>query len=581
MSALSVTQRRFLAALLLTIASSAVVVGLHRQSIRTAVSAHGMLHTAVANQFLEPTSASHRLENPYFAGEPLAYYWVYHLTAARIAQVAGVHPLRAFEILAILALALIWFSAAALGGRLYGGMLPGVAVGYLAVSGTNPLGALALLWKLTVVGVAFPLDGARYLWGIAHPVMGLARIRDPYALYGPLVNFFLNVTSRPLALAFLLVMVAMLWQWLANRRVWWLAGLGLATTASTMFSPLIGLPAGATMAGSLGLMAAIRWYQGRDQVEARGWAGAAIAIIIGLIAAIPTFVSLLAQTDGGVTIGFRPSNTLGVFVSILPVAILAVGGLLRTGDGLRRRYLWAVVLSVGVLLAAAVGTTLRASNDTNFFHAAAFLLAVPAAGAFALPAGPVSRRQWAVQAAVLAFFLPSTAIVVAAYTRRPSVDLAFEGRFLQATPAGSPRDQLYHWILANTEPQSIFVLDPRPPLVTSMGNTPELPTLTGRSIFVGQEGSYMIAPYAEAARRVALAAKLVDGLPVTPADLEYLAQLDRPVFLVSRAGATSDTMALLQESYGPPVFSIDSMAVFELSLVSDDSIGDPVTGDDS
>ena len=70
-------------------------------------------------------------------------------------------------------------------------------------------------------------------------------------------------------------------------------------------------------------------------------------------------MNLFAQTDGGVTIGFRPSAALGVFASILPMAILAGGGLLRTGDGMKRRYLWAVVLSVGVLLTAAVGTTLQ------------------------------------------------------------------------------------------------------------------------------------------------------------------------------------------------------------------------------
>ena len=171
------------------------------------------------------------------------------------------------------------------------------------------------------------------------------------------------------------------------------------------------------------------------------------------------------------------------------------------------------------------------------------------------------------------------ALVVAAYVRRPPIALAFEGRLLQATPEGSHRYRLYEWIRSSTAPESIFVLDPRPPLETSMGNTPELPTLTGRSIFVGQEGSYMIAPYPEAAKRLALAAQLLDGVSATPSDRDYFAQLGRPVFLVSRSDETSDTAALLRASYGQPVFSSGPLAVFELTQASSGSGSNLVPGD--
>lgn len=123
------------------------------------------------------------------------------------------------------------------------------------------------------------------------------------------------------------------------------------------------------------------------------------------------------------------------------------------------------------------------------------------------------------------------------------------------------------------------MLDPRPPLETSRGNTPELPTLTGRSIFVGQEGSYMIAPYPEAAKRLSLAARLLDGVPATPADRYYLAQLGRPVYLINRTGETSDRRARLRASYGPPVFSSGPLAVFEFAQALDGSAGDSVSGD--
>lgn len=561
MTKLTTRQVRYVVALGLTLASSGIVVAIHRQSARTAISAHGLLHTAIANQFMEPVQGSHPLENPFFAGAELPYYWVFHWTAARVANQTGVHVLRAFELLILAALAIVWFSAAALGGRLYGGILPGAALGFLALAGTNALGVPALLWKLTVGGAMFPADGPNYLWGIVHPVMGMARIHDPFALYGPLVNFFLNVTSRPLALALLLLVAAMLWRWLDEERVSWLAGLVLTTAAATAFSPIIGLPAGAAIAGALVLVAVTSWWSGPHPGLGRRMIAAALAIGVGLLLASPTFLHLFGQAGGGIELGPRGSTFMGVAASILPLALVAGIGIWRTGEPVRRSYLAVVTIAATVLLIAAVITKIRASNDTNFFHAGAFLMAVPAAAMFR----PwTSRLQSAARLSLVLVFAPTASLVLLAYTRRPPVALAFLDGRLERVPASSPRAQLYRWVREATAPDAVFVIDPRPPLEMAMGNVLEFPALTGRSLFVAQAESYMVAPYTDADRRHGIAVRLLSGDPLDPADRTYVDRLSRPVYLVSREADVADRMARLQDLFGPPRFRSGPVAAFAL-----------------
>src|SRR5262245_23655249 len=157
---------------------AAVIVTLHHSSFRTLVSAHGLLHSAIAQRFADGWLPFERPENPFFAGERLPYYWFYHYIAARIGAAAGVHALLAFEILEIVAVGIVWFAGAALGRRLGWGPGPSIAIGFLGFAGTNAFGSLFLLAKLAA-GRPWPIDDGAYLWGLTHPVMGMIRWNDP------------------------------------------------------------------------------------------------------------------------------------------------------------------------------------------------------------------------------------------------------------------------------------------------------------------------------------------------------------------------------------------------------------------
>jgi hypothetical protein len=57
--------------------------------------------------------------------------------------------------------------------------------------------------------------------------MGLLRVNDPGALYGPIVNFFLNTTSRPLALGLVVVLLLSLLRYLQQPTISALGALAL------------------------------------------------------------------------------------------------------------------------------------------------------------------------------------------------------------------------------------------------------------------------------------------------------------------------------------------------------------------
>ena len=447
-----------------TLATAAVVVGVHRESPRTAVSAHGLLHAAIALRFAE-TSATFSAppENPFFAGEPLPYYWAFQYAAAQVGELLGTNPLRAIEALVLVAVGLVWLAGAALGRRLYGGVGAGLAVGLLAFAGSNPWGAGILGWRVLRDGAEVLADDPDFLWGIAHPAMGLARHADPHCLYGPLLNFFLNTTSRPMALALLLVALLALLAWLRRGRPVAWVGLALAVALATASSPIVAGPA--IPALGLGLLLARPGRRGGGDSPWRGGVLPALgALVLGGLLALPTCHHLFGLGgQEGVRLGPRAAAAAPVAASSALLLALALAGALRS-SGDRRRFALAVLSAGLVLLAASALVELPVGNDTNFFHAGSLLLAVPAAGAFQPSRRPRSPWRGRLQLAlVLLVFLPTPAVVVWAYLDRPPVPLDLSGPVLTRTPAGSPLERFYRWVRGETERDAVFVLDPGPP----------------------------------------------------------------------------------------------------------------------
>ncbi len=532
--------------LLLAVGVVLAVVVLHRTNPRTLISAHGFLHAAVVMEF-RGDALRVPPENPFFAGHPLPYYWFFHWLAAQLGRPFGLDPLRSLELVILLATVAGVAAGGRLGWQLHRRARAAVFLPALALLGAHPQAPLVLLLRALRHGLAE--DDGTYLWGIAHPLMAQMRLWDPFALYGPLLNFFLNVTSRPAALMALLAALLCLYGFLTRGA----PGSGLALVASsavcTALSPLVGLGATLSLAAALALAA---WRLPEDAPPPRRVAAGAGLLVLGAAAAAPTYAQLLVAGGEGLPLQDLAgllSRLRSMLASAWLVAILALLGA-WTSVGAARFFGSALVLACAALLAGAALARLPVANEVNFFHAALVLLAVPAAGAAA--------RSRPVSLAVAAAFLPTAGLILFAYTGRAPAPLAIRDAAYVRLPETSDRSRLYTWIRTQTAADTVLLLEPDSAARTCCGNTAELPAFTGRRLFTERSRHYLVEPYAEAGRRERLARALVSGERPSAEDAAYLASLGRPILVLT----DEDGPSRLESTLGAPVFRSGSLVAY-------------------
>lgn len=546
-----------------------LVWSVHRASPRTLVSFHGLLHAAIVEE-LGADGASFPPENPFYAGHPVAYYWFFHLLAAQLVRLFDLNVFYAMEALILFATGTLAIVGVALGRKLYGSTLAGVLIGYLVMAGTNPLGVVFALYKVARNGVHLLNDDPNHLWGVVHPVYSVIRYDDYGGLYGPLLNFFLNMTSRPAALAGLLLTILCLYRAWRNEQVksWVLVGIACALT--TAFSPIIGITAGgALMAGMIGTRLLHRWSASAETrpIKPITVLFASLALAAGILAASPLYYHLVFGPSASrvqfllfSAVGLR--QLLTVMLSILPLLAIALWGLLRAPQD-RRGFLAVLVLSALVLLGMSVGVSLPAGNHSNMFHAAVVLLAVPAAGAILRSRSGSDATSPRRAALIGVIFLPTVLTLLAAYMFRSPVPVSFDRSYLQRNPRESDLALLYQWARTETDPRSVFVIDPRD-RVAVCGNTAEFPAMTGRAIFTEHFRHYIVEPYSDHRMRFEMAVRLSSGDTPSPSDRAYLAELSRPVYLVSQHSEGAGLMDRVSSVPGPLVFNEGDFAVFKL-----------------
>ena len=223
--------------------------------------------------------------------------------------------------------------------------------------------------------------------------------------------------------------------------------------ACALFSPLIGLAAGGSLAAAFFLVYAVR----SERASRAQMLLTPLALLTGVLLAAPTFVQLF-KISGGDTLTFGIDRTLlAVCANAAVLYALALVAIRRT-ERARRSYLLALTAAATVLLLAAGFARLPATNESNFYHAGILLLAVPAAGAF-VPSALWSASKARLAAAALLVFLPSTAAVAAAFWHRPDVALEIRGRDLVRIPATSGPALAYRWIAQQTETNAVFITE--------------------------------------------------------------------------------------------------------------------------
>lgn len=541
----------------MALACVAVILGIHRESPFTLVSAHGLLHSAIAERFLVAPWVFPP-ENPFFAGEPLVYYWALHALAAGLAKGLGIDVLRAIEVWVVLAAVALVGLAAGLGRSTHGRVGFGLVVAFLVLAGAHAQAPLVLAWKVLRVGGLPPDDGS-YLWGLVHPASQWMRLGDPYGQLGPLANFFLNTTSRPLALATLVGVLWALGAALRGKRKAWV-GLLLGMVLLSLWSPIIAISGGLSLIGAVVVVAvAQRLGVPRLPAEPRlAVLPACLALLGGLALGFPSYAHLLGgaggEGNGLLGGGLRTAleHGFGALASGWALAGLAVLGWWRAPEG-RRAELAVYLVAAAPLLLATAGVVLPVGNFTNFFQAALVLLAVPAAGAIRARDGTLSRRG---VVGLLLLFLPTLLLVLWTYTGRPPTEIGSRGgRLVQLE---GPRAVVYDWLRENSPVDAVVVIDPGPPTRASQGNTAELPALTGRTLWTERAQHYIVSSYPEVEERVDIARRLSAGLVLSADQQVRIAALERPVYVLVEAEARLGAAA----RWGAPVVESGQLALF-------------------
>ncbi len=557
---------------LLAVAPVAVAVAMLSSS-RTLVSWHGFVHAGIAERV---AGGSLPPENPFFAGEPLPYYWVHQALAAALAGALSVDTLHALALLTLASLAVLTYSALQLGARHFGSVGAGLLIGWLALAGLNPAGPAIAAAKAVKLGVpllefapepvetVFVSNESADLF-MTHPLLGALHLGADWRR-GQNLPWFLDNSSRGPALALLVPLMALV---LGRPSRWMLLASGALGALVAALNPLVGLGgAGALFggAGAVGLAArahlpALRVVPApRPRDTGLLAAGAAL---LGALLAAPSYLQLFAGA------GSEPATlSLGdaflrkaasIAASFCVLAPLACYGALRAPDRLRAKLL-AIALG-GLALAAAVPPLgLAEGNEHNLANVAGVLLAVPALG-FAAERG-LSRIAAAL---LLLAFLPITLGTLASFAGRPPLPIAMRGGVLVRLPPEEPLAELYAWIRRETPRAAVFVVDPAHP-VKMATNVSELPAFTGRALYVDQP-SYLTTPHASFRERTLRAAAITSGAVPSQTDRAAFAGLARPVYLLSHAGDDERLADQLTRSYGPPRFAAGFVAVYALAGV--------------
>lgn len=557
--------RFLLAVILVSAVWILLILQLHAHNSRLLPSWHGFLHAAIANRF---PSESIPPENPFFAGEPLRYYWFYHYAGYQAGRLLETDLLHAFRLIAPASLVVLVFFGACIGYRRWRSLTAGLLIGYLALAGANSLGpAIALakrlikgtpLWDTTAGqgNVETIFAGNRDVddW-MTQPLLPALHISSDWR-HGQNVVWFLDISSRAPALALVVVLLFFLTG--TRRNFAGKAGVAVITALITALNPISGFAVAGSLLCAHGILKCMVWKKGSLFKAPSIPVGPLLA---GLGLALPFYFHLLLSKEG--TFSLTPALDYGflkltaISANYFVLAPVAIIGAWRA-DPENKRNLHTIALA-GILLLMAVPTIVLwpHNNEHNLTNPALCFLAVPA-GVW------VGQQRWNVSSAVFILFLPITICTFLAYSQRPGVPLAFYGGLMHRMPLDSPLETLYQWIRNSTSKNAVFLIDPAQPVKMS-GNVSELPAFTARTLFVDHP-SYLTVRYKDEALRKEIAHTAVNGDVLTRAQESYLSALHRPLYIVTYRAQEKELLRRLQGQHGQPLFQRGFVAVFEFKV---------------
>jgi hypothetical protein len=560
------------------------IVWLHYENPRLLGSWHGFLHTAIANRF---STNSFPPENPFFAGEPLPYYWFNQFVVYWIARLLRIDLLHTFHLVALLGLIVFIVFSGLIGRTCFRSNVAGVLIAYLALTGLNPLGPGIAIAKHLLRGQ--PLINS---WPAAIETtfvtdqLADALMTEPLlpAMYistdwrhGQNLVWFFDVGSRAPALSMLVVLLYLL---LKPGGKWGRCGtIVVISSLVTAFSVIIGLAFAAitvTVAFLTTLGPFSRFLSGQITGNRLIPLKLAALCLAGALLALPTYHHLFFRASGSSSVILGKSLPLalaviaGNFLLLIPLAIMGISKA-KPSSGIGIGILGVSAL---LLLFAVVFIHLPEGNEHNLTNAAQCLLAIPAAGAIVrLPreSGYWWARRTFVTALVFLAFAPVTVASLFAHARRPPIPLAVNQDILVRLPRTGDLESLYQWIRSSTALNSIFITDPELPLKMS-GNVSELPAFTSRTLFTDLP-NYLTEPNQDSTLRAQLARQAAQGVALTREQQHYLSRFGRPVYLLTFRTGEPDVIRRLTQEHGESVFTLGMVSVFQLDTPTNKGYG--------
>ncbi len=550
--------------LVIVFALGGPMIWFHRASNRNLISFHGSLHTAISQRFVDNEFPP---ENPYFAGESVRYYWPYHYLGYLLSQVTGQNVLYSFELISFVGLTALAMASVAVGRMIFRSAASGAIVALFVLAGSNPFGWI-------IAAAKYLRDGPRVLGdvsqGVTGPMLYLVQFGDHRL--GPNFTYWIHTTARAASLGFAIVALVVVFYALCKPRLCVMAAVAISLAVSTAINPLIGLACcGALVVGLLSTYVLLRVWprQLSDPISSRVLLSILFSIMLGSVLVLPTYWHMIGSgTSSSIHIDpFRLKHWVSIGVNGLPLLLLGVFGTVQAGLAFRLPLLISLFGGLALLLLTGlfrmpgtIPTSLVVGNEHNFFNVACVFLAIPAtATLIRLRHGvwQLSKKR-VVLAALL--FLPTPLVVMSAYAARPSYDVALKQDRMAINDADDPYGSAYNWLYDNAEQDAVVVMLPDETR-QRLCNTSDLPAMTGRVLFV-DHASYMTDMYPEFSRRCALAKELTEGTHLSDADVAYIQQLGKPVYVIGEIQADTDYRARLSQRYGLPLYDGGSVQIY-------------------
>lgn len=503
-------------------------------SNRVRTSIHGMLHSAILFEALDGGVPP---ANPFFAGEPLRYYWTWHLAVAAPVELAGADPTIVFaagNVAACLAFALLLGHLAVfLAARTFGAAGPrvgalGVALGLLSL---NPLGALFFSKQADELGAKFSSleqlaagdDVIRYLQALA--------LGKDDRITATLTKFF-NVSSFPIALALLAA------SWLFAARTIERPDRGnvvlllIATAGGIALSPLTGLTGGLAigLAVTLALIPALRDAPTRNHLLAT-----AGTLLLAVLAAIPFVLFSGGDDSGSVRLGaslaklLEHSLALGPAIAVALFAVIAASSRNHAGRVLALAGL--LLLPLGVLLKFPV------NSEYKLVREAAPLLGVFAAVSLDRLLARKSIATTLLATLVVLAFVPTNAIAWNAYraSARAELPFRFTAGYFELDRNAHPIAEIHEWIRLHTAADAVL-LDDHDTVRHFAGpfHGAEAPALAQRAVFCDRP-SYMNDFEPDLPARRATQESIYAGRKLAPDDVRRLDAFGSRLYAIVRA----------------------------------------------